>query len=85
MRTDDRITGITHVKLGTVPNIGFLDFRAETNHTIGTEMAISSDKGIISDNSIRPIYTGPRITAFSRRARHPQELLYHRERHVRKS
>ena len=54
MCPDDRIAGVIHVKLRAVTNIGFLDFRAETDHAIGAEMAITSDKCTIADNRIPP-------------------------------
>ena len=51
---DDRITCIIHVKLRAVTYIGFLDFGTKTDHTIGAEMAITSDQCAIADNRIPP-------------------------------
>ena len=59
MCPDDRIAGVTHVELRAVPDIGFLDFCAETDHTIGAEMGVVSNKRTVADNRIPPEINRP--------------------------
>ena len=59
MCPDDRIARVTHVELRAVPYIGFLDFCAETDHTIGSEMGVVSNKRTVADNRIPPDINRP--------------------------
>ena len=51
---DDRITGIAHVKLGGVPDIGFFNLRAETHHAFRADVTVCPDQRVIADNGVTP-------------------------------
>jgi hypothetical protein len=51
-RANDRIAGIIHVKLGTFPDVRFLDFRTETDHAIRADMGVSPHERTVTDYGI---------------------------------